>query len=517
LTPSTLSFSGVNLNTTSAPQTITLTNSGNAVLNISAITTSGDYAQTSDCGATLDAQSSCTITVTFTPTAAGARPGTLTITSDAAGSPHTLNLTGTGLAPVYSSAPATGFIRLSSVVNASNSVTIQVSNTGTAQLDVSQQLDPINPPFSIAPDTAYSLDPSTTQQKIVKDIVVTCSPTTLGQFTQSLRYTTNDPAKPSVTYTITCNSTAAPTATYNSTPATGGTLDMGDVRVGQASTTGIIISEAGTADLQVGLNGGSLATAITGANASDFTITEPTFPLTIADGTAAKTVTIQCKPSAEGQRTATLQFTTNDPSQPTVTYTLRCNGLAAPTLFTVYGPMISGRATTPDLTATLKVSATTLKAGAPVQIEATVTNNGEAAAGGFWVDLYINPSAAPTSANTPWNEVCGINPCYGIAWYVAGPLAPGQSVTLTSTPDSYFAKNTNWLGTFAAGTTDLYLYVDSWNRDTQSGSRVASGAVTESNETNNRAEVHGLTVTGTTTMSRTDVAPEAMPVRPNHP
>ena len=41
-------------------------------------------------------------------------------------------------------------------------------------------------------------------------------------------------------------------------------------------------------------------------------------------------------------------------------------------------------------------------------------------------------------------------------------LAPGESITLTSTPDSYYAKNTVWDGSFNTSLLNLYLYADSW-------------------------------------------------------
>jgi hypothetical protein len=118
----------------------------------------------------------------------------------------------------------------------------------------------------------------------------------------------------------------------------------------------------------------------------------------------------------------------------------------------------------------------------------TTTNRGNAPAGAFWVDLYLNPSSPPTGANQVWNTRCGMQPCYGIAWFVPEGLAAGQSVTLSSrtAPSGY----SSWPGWFAAGTTDIYVYVDSYNPE------VAAGAVPEQDETNNRAEFHGLQVTG---------------------
>jgi hypothetical protein len=84
------------LGTTSRSQSVTLSNTGNATLNINSIAASGDFSQTSTCGSSVAAGSSCKISVKFTPTAIGTRTGTITITDNAAGSPHIISLTGTG-------------------------------------------------------------------------------------------------------------------------------------------------------------------------------------------------------------------------------------------------------------------------------------------------------------------------------------------------------------------------------------------------------------------------------------
>jgi hypothetical protein len=97
LTPTSLDFGSQLVTTPSSPaKTITLKNNGNLVLNITSITSSGDFAETNTCGASLPAGMTCTISVTFTPTAMGARTGTITITDNANGSPRTVPLTGTG-------------------------------------------------------------------------------------------------------------------------------------------------------------------------------------------------------------------------------------------------------------------------------------------------------------------------------------------------------------------------------------------------------------------------------------
>jgi len=82
--------------TTSPPQFVALTNIGTGALAVSSITVSGDFTAVNNCGSTVAIGASCAIAVTFTPTAAGTRSGTLSVVDDAAGSPHTVTLSGTG-------------------------------------------------------------------------------------------------------------------------------------------------------------------------------------------------------------------------------------------------------------------------------------------------------------------------------------------------------------------------------------------------------------------------------------
>src|SRR5262249_52788351 len=86
--------------TTSAAQQLILSSTGNIALTITSIavtgTNSGDFAQSNTCGSSVAAGSSCMIGVTFTPTAAGNRSASVTITDNAAESPQTVILTGNG-------------------------------------------------------------------------------------------------------------------------------------------------------------------------------------------------------------------------------------------------------------------------------------------------------------------------------------------------------------------------------------------------------------------------------------
>jgi hypothetical protein len=103
LSPATTAFGTVPINTTSAAQTITVSNPGPAVLVLNSITLGGAnparFAQTNNCpigGIGLAAGGSCTISVTFSPTRTGARSAIITVRSNAANNPQSVALTGTG-------------------------------------------------------------------------------------------------------------------------------------------------------------------------------------------------------------------------------------------------------------------------------------------------------------------------------------------------------------------------------------------------------------------------------------
>jgi hypothetical protein len=132
LSPLPLTFPDQTFGITSAVQTITLTNSGTAGLTITSIAVSGDFAQTNNCPvspATVAVDGTCTIDVTFTPTATGARTGTITVTDDATGSPHTVSLSGNGIAVFSLSATATSVI----VTRGTDSASFTVSATAPSE------------------------------------------------------------------------------------------------------------------------------------------------------------------------------------------------------------------------------------------------------------------------------------------------------------------------------------------------------------------------------------------------
>jgi trimeric autotransporter adhesin len=98
LSTSAIDFGSRRIGNTSSARRIRVTSTGGAALSISAITASGDFAQVNDCPALLAPGATCTVKVRFAPTAVGPRTGELAVNSNAAGSPHRVALTGTGLA-----------------------------------------------------------------------------------------------------------------------------------------------------------------------------------------------------------------------------------------------------------------------------------------------------------------------------------------------------------------------------------------------------------------------------------
>ena len=105
ISPANLSFGNVTTGTSSAAQSVIITNTGNSSVVISQITLSGaGYTMTGGSApVTLTPSQTLTLSVQFGPTVAGAVSGKVSIVSNATGSPATVPLTGTGVAPVQHS------------------------------------------------------------------------------------------------------------------------------------------------------------------------------------------------------------------------------------------------------------------------------------------------------------------------------------------------------------------------------------------------------------------------------
>ena len=169
---------------------MTLTNQGNAALNITSVAASPQFAvATNNCPATVNALANCTITVTFTPTASGAQSGTLTITDSAAGSPHIVGLSGTGVgSPSISVSPASLIFSNQQVGVASTQQSIVISNSGSpmtiSSIDITAG--------DFAKTSNCPLSPSTLATNSNCSISVIFTPTAVG--TRSATITINDNA-----------------------------------------------------------------------------------------------------------------------------------------------------------------------------------------------------------------------------------------------------------------------------------------------------------------------------------
>jgi hypothetical protein len=107
VTPSSLTFGDVTVGDVSPAQTVTITNTGTQTLTFTGITAGGDFSSTDTCTSNvLNVGQSCSVSVTFSPTASGARVGSLSISDNAAGSPQSVVLSGTGVAQFTMSSPS---------------------------------------------------------------------------------------------------------------------------------------------------------------------------------------------------------------------------------------------------------------------------------------------------------------------------------------------------------------------------------------------------------------------------
>jgi hypothetical protein len=169
LSTNTLSFGDQPLGTTSAVQSVTVTNTGSVTLKFNGIGVYGveapDWAPISNnCNGSLQPGRSCNVSAKFTPQAAGARSATIKITDNAPNSPQPVAVTGTGVAPVASfSVPNISF-GVQTVGVSSTPQAVTLTNSGTATLTISgiaangDYTQSNNCPGSIAPNGSCTIN-----------------------------------------------------------------------------------------------------------------------------------------------------------------------------------------------------------------------------------------------------------------------------------------------------------------------------------------------------------------------
>ncbi len=163
LSPASLSFGVQAVATSSASQTLTVTNMGASSLTVSSVVTTGDFSEADNCvGASISIDASCTVQVRFLPTSTGSRAGVLTVYGNVLGGQATASLAGTGsAAAAVILNPITLSFPFTSVNSTSHAQNITISNTGGAS--VALQTPTISgTDFAISSNTCgASLGPST--------------------------------------------------------------------------------------------------------------------------------------------------------------------------------------------------------------------------------------------------------------------------------------------------------------------------------------------------------------------
>lgn len=133
-----LSFAGQLVSTSSAPQTVTLTNEGTSALGVSAISTQGNYAQTNTCGGSVAAGGTCVISVTFTPRIVGEDDGMLKIADADGTSPQHVVLSGTGIAAAKVTIHPLSVYFGGQKIGTTGHQSLTLKNAGTATLTISK-------------------------------------------------------------------------------------------------------------------------------------------------------------------------------------------------------------------------------------------------------------------------------------------------------------------------------------------------------------------------------------------
>ncbi|MCG3149753.1 MAG: hypothetical protein PCFJNLEI_03218 [Verrucomicrobiae bacterium] len=307
---------------TSTNITVTLQNQTTVSANIFDVTIGGlnpgDYSIESDnCkGLSIPPGGTCTITISFAPTVVGTRTATLLVADDITGSPHSLPLTGVGLAPVPLFCPnAVSSLAFGEVTTGTFSPEqfLVITNCGTADLLITNAVvvGVASNEFVITTDlcSGNPIAPGETCSIGVKFV-----PGTAGVRTATLRINDNTATSP---HTVGLSGTGrAPAPVVCLSPTS---VSFANVPVGTTSVvTSVTVTNCGTAPLTI------TSVSVIGASSSQFVlVSSDCVGGSIATG-AACVVQVQFAPTSIGPATATLQIIDNAAGSP---HTVTLNGL----------------------------------------------------------------------------------------------------------------------------------------------------------------------------------------------
>ncbi|KPF68355.1 hypothetical protein IP84_09865 [beta proteobacterium AAP99] len=306
---SALDFPATPVGSTTAAQSISISNTGGAALVISAFSVSGSGFQLTDetcTRAALAPGGSCSVNLRFAPAAAGASSGTLAVSSNSSPPAAPVALSGIGVpegTAILITTPAELSFASTQVGQSAPALTLTVTNTGAAAATLSapRVSGPHAEDFSVTPDAACSagsiLPPT---GRCVFSVVFT--PRAAGTRTASLSIGGAGAAA------ISLMGTATP-APASLTVDVGARLDLGTVIAGSRVTRSVRLS-AGAADLLVG------SVVINGPFSIEPTGSCGRSGFSIAAGQSC-TVDLSFSALSEGANTGSLVITSTAPGSPT--------------------------------------------------------------------------------------------------------------------------------------------------------------------------------------------------------
>ncbi|MGA9571888.1 MAG: choice-of-anchor D domain-containing protein, partial [Candidatus Acidiferrales bacterium] len=217
IAPTTLTFGSQAVGTTSATQTVAVSNTGGTTVTFTSIVTSGDFAGATlaQCPSIAVEATPCTFQISFKPTATGTRTGAITFTDNATGSPQTVTLTGTGTAAsggTITIAPASLTFGGQAVGTTSAGQNVTVSNTGGTAVTFTNIVtsgDFAGATLAQCPSLAVEAEPCV--------FSITFKPTATGTRNGAITFTDNATGSPQ---TVTLTGTGTPgTATVTVSPS----------------------------------------------------------------------------------------------------------------------------------------------------------------------------------------------------------------------------------------------------------------------------------------------------------
>lgn len=299
LSTTSINFGNQAYGTTSAASQIVVTNTGASTVTFTSIGVTGtnvaDFGQSNNCGSGITAGNSCTINVTFSPVAAASYSAAITLTDNAANSPQSVALAGTGIVPVTLSATSLGF-GVVLVDNSSTAPAVTLTN------QMSTALTGITVAITGTGYTQTNTCGATLAAGAACKITVTFAPTVVGAETGSVTITDSAANSPQ---TITLTATGQLPVSFNPVSLAFGTVTVGTTSAAKTVTMANNAKTALTID----------SIALGGTDPGDFLQTANTCGSSLAAG-AKCTLTYTFTPAKSGPRSATVTVTDSAKTSP---------------------------------------------------------------------------------------------------------------------------------------------------------------------------------------------------------